>query len=115
MKDQTSSAFTSDQLSILRDQLLQERARLVQSLSSLEEDADAAWDCSVRDSADVSVLRERDARCNALLRARQSHLAEVEAALARLKTGAFGRCEDSGRPIPFARLRAVPWARTRIG
>ncbi len=40
-------------------------------------------------------------------------LAEVEAALERLRRGTYGRCEASGQPIPAARLRAVPWARFR--
>lgn len=37
--------------------------------------------------------------------------AEVEAALARIEVGTYGRCEVSGEPIAEARLRAVPWTR----
>jgi len=33
----------------------------------------------------------------------------VERALERLEEGTYGRCEGCGRPIPEARLRAVPW------
>ncbi len=40
-------------------------------------------------------------------------LAEIEAALGRLKNGTYGICEASGQPIPTARLRAVPWTRYR--
>lgn len=41
-------------------------------------------------------------------------LAEIDAALERLyKTPEeFGRCEDTGRDIPFERLDMIPWART---
>jgi len=38
-------------------------------------------------------------------------LAEVDAALARLDAGTFGRCENCRRPIPKERLRAAPYAR----
>lgn len=38
-------------------------------------------------------------------------LAEVEAALGRLRAGSYGRCEATGAPIPEARLRALPWTR----
>lgn len=38
-------------------------------------------------------------------------LAEVEAALARLRSGRYGRCETCGQPIDQARLRALPWTR----
>lgn len=36
---------------------------------------------------------------------------EIFAAQARIETGGFGICEACGRPIPLARLRAVPTAR----
>lgn len=39
-------------------------------------------------------------------------LDEVYAAQARLETGTFGVCDGCGRPIPLARLRAMPTART---
>jgi len=38
-------------------------------------------------------------------------LEEVDHALGRLDDGTYGLSEASGRPIPFERLRAVPWAR----
>ena len=38
-------------------------------------------------------------------------LDEVQAALARLDAGSYGVSEATGDPIPFARLKAVPWAR----
>jgi RNA polymerase-binding protein DksA len=51
-------------------------------------------------------------RVLAHLEERDRHvLAEIEAAEARLTTGAFGACEICTRPIPFARLRALPTAR----
>jgi RNA polymerase-binding transcription factor len=38
------------------------------------------------------------------------HLAQVEAALARLDNGTFGQCIRCGRQIVPARLEALPWA-----
>jgi DnaK suppressor protein len=38
-------------------------------------------------------------------------LAEVEAALQRLKKGTYGKCETTGKSIPLARLRAIPYTR----
>jgi RNA polymerase-binding transcription factor DksA len=40
-------------------------------------------------------------------------LAEVEAALQRLRLGTYGICLASQQPIPLPRLRAVPWTRFR--
>ena len=38
-------------------------------------------------------------------------LFEIDCALQRIRDGAYGFCEDSGRAIPSARLRAIPWTR----
>jgi DnaK suppressor protein len=38
-------------------------------------------------------------------------LAEVELSLRRLETGEYGICGGCERPIPEARLRALPWTR----
>ena len=38
-------------------------------------------------------------------------LDEIQAARARLETGAFGVCETCGSAIHVSRLRAVPWTR----
>ncbi len=40
-----------------------------------------------------------------------AELAEVVAALARLRNGSYGFCEATGAPIEPERLRAVPWTR----
>jgi DnaK suppressor protein len=36
--------------------------------------------------------------------------ARVERAERRLEEGTFGRSVESGKPIPYARLEAIPWA-----
>ena len=38
-------------------------------------------------------------------------ISEVDAALQRLHAGTYGICTATGRPIPAARLRAVPCTR----
>ncbi len=44
----------------------------------------------------------------------RSRLAEIEAALARMADGTYGECEETGDPIPFARLRAEPTTRYTV-
>jgi RNA polymerase-binding transcription factor DksA len=41
--------------------------------------------------------------------------AEIEAAIKRVASGKYGRCEATGRPIPPRLLRAMPWRRTAAG
>jgi RNA polymerase-binding transcription factor DksA len=38
-------------------------------------------------------------------------LLEIDAALARIRGGTYGRCVATGKPISAARLRAIPWTR----
>lgn len=49
----------------------------------------------------------------ALIELTREHLQlhEVEAALKRIEAGTYGLCEATGRPIPAARLKAIPWTR----
>ena len=44
-----------------------------------------------------------------------TRLDQVEAALARLDAGTFGRCTSCGRAIAEERLQALPWAALCIG
>jgi DnaK suppressor protein len=44
----------------------------------------------------------------------QRRLQLVDAALARLDAGTYGRCAVGGEPIAEARLRAIPWAATCV-
>jgi RNA polymerase-binding transcription factor DksA len=41
----------------------------------------------------------------------QEMLYEIDAALRRIEEGTYGLCELTGRPIPAARLEAIPWTR----
>lgn len=41
-------------------------------------------------------------------------LAKIERALRRIKDGTYGVSEHSGKPIPRARLEAVPYAATLV-
>ncbi len=44
----------------------------------------------------------------------QEALYEINDALKRLEIGAFGTCEMCGKPIPKARLDAIPWTRYTV-
>ena len=88
----------------LRARLLEEKAQLAEE--ALEENptysmsmADAATDEFDRDLALSQLAAEQDA------------LYEIDEAIHRIENNAYGICELTGRPIPEARLNAVPWTR----
>jgi RNA polymerase-binding protein DksA len=88
----------------LRERLADERAgQAAEAAEPLEphsmDIADSATDEFDHDLALGLLSREQDA------------LYEVDAALRRIADGTYGVCEETGKPIPSARLRAVPWTR----
>jgi RNA polymerase-binding protein DksA len=98
-----------------------ERQKELQRLASLTGDYDevvtAARDTNADDEHDpegATIAFERS-QVGALVRQAKDHLAEVEAALARLDAGTYGTCERCGEPIAEDRLEARPVARTCIG
>jgi RNA polymerase-binding transcription factor DksA len=59
------------------------------------------------EGAGMVVDRDRDQALHAVARAA---LDDIEAALARVESGTYGRCTSCGEQIPSARLEAVPAA-----
>src|SRR6266700_2012895 len=64
--------------------------------------ADAGSDAYDRDFALSLLSQEQDA------------LYEIDQALKRIELGTYGVCEMSGKPIPRARLEAIPFARFTV-
>ena len=67
-----------------------------------EHQGDAGSDAYDRDFALSVLAKEQDA------------LYEIEQALRRIQSGAYGICEMSARKIPSARLEAIPFARLTV-
>src|SRR2546427_3482050 len=106
-----SMALTGTQRKHLEARLLEERTRVVDALARYnratrdtvqQEPGDRGTDTADQERDVVNAARET------------AELAEIDAALERLyqRPEQYGRCERSGKPIPFERLDLVPWART---
>lgn len=63
------------------------------------------------DIVDMANTKSAQAMMLAAIRIQENELAEVQAALARMRDGTYGICEITGEPIPEARLKALPWTR----
>lgn len=97
--------------------LLARRADAAARLARLGEDEDSLR----RDRADGTADDEHDpegstlsgewAQVDALRRATQQELADIDDALARVSDGTYGVCASCGRDIPPARLEARPMTR----
>lgn len=113
--------LTPTQRKHLEARLLEERTRVVDALARYNR---ATRDTLQQESGDLSAFHSHmadqgtdteDQEVDAMNAERETaELAEIDAALERLYTRPeeYGRCERSGKPIPFERLELVPWART---
>ena len=102
---------TSQQL--LRDQLQEERERVREQLANLGrgDAADLDFDENFADSGQVTAER---GEVEALSGQLNETLQDIEDALAKFDAGTYGECESCGKPIPEARLEAMPAARVCI-
>ena len=116
-RERRLSPFTRKQ----KEKLLQLRDAMVDSMAGVAQDtlrsraegseasafgmhqADAGSDAYDRDFALSLLSQEQDA------------LYEIDQALKRIEVGTYGVCEMSGKPIPHARLEAIPFARFTVG
>ena len=103
-----------------REVLLAERARAGQRVAALEREfADLAEAASAggtddeHDPEGATLAFERQ-HTAALLALAREQLTAIDAALARLEAGRYGRCERCGQPIGDDRLAARPAALTCV-
>jgi RNA polymerase-binding transcription factor DksA len=93
-----------------RDSYVAEAAQMTAAALELTDDGssqDMADEDGFGEADTVSVERDR-----LLVVASDAHarVAEIDAALGRVDAGTYGTCEACGKPIPEARLEAVPEA-----
>jgi RNA polymerase-binding transcription factor DksA len=88
----------------LRNRLLQARSEQLHEIAKpLEISAVDVAECAT-DEFDHDLALGR-------LSAEQDALYEVEEAIRRIENGAYGICDETGKPIEAGRLKAVPWTR----
>jgi RNA polymerase-binding transcription factor DksA len=110
----------ADESAQLRALLAEERSRTRERIAALRRDNAAILEGMALTSTDDEHDPEGQttavdrSRTDALLAGAERHLVDLDEAEQRLDEGAFGRCEVCGRPIPLARLRVRPAARTCV-
>ena len=94
--------------------LLELRERLVHQMSGLaKESAEEMSNYSLHMADSGTDNFDRDFALS-LLSSDQDAVYEIEEALKRIEKGSYGVCELTGKPIPVARLEAIPWTRFTV-
>jgi RNA polymerase-binding transcription factor DksA len=91
-----------DQMQSVAQDSLRSRAENNEASAVGQHQADAGSDAYEKDFALSLLSQEQDA------------LYEIEEALKRIESGAYGVCEMSNKAIPHARLEAIPFARFTV-
>lgn len=91
-----------------RKALLAERARALAELEDTRVESPGPMTYGSQAAAASHVFEQQ--RDLALRDHNTQHLAAVEAALARIEAGTYGRCTACHQPIASDRLDALPWA-----
>jgi DnaK suppressor protein len=91
--------------STVRASLEEDRDQLTEQLAELE---GGSFDENFADSGQVAA---EQGEAHSLAASLREQLDAVEAALTKLDEGTYGQCEKCGKPIPEARLEAMPASR----
>jgi DnaK suppressor protein len=109
------AAYTKKELADLRKRLVEERAELLDQLTTIEETSFAAsqsdlsgevsFDEENADAGTFTFERERDLSIENNVR---DLMDKIDRALGRMDQGVYGVCSRCGKPIEKARLKALP-------
>jgi RNA polymerase-binding transcription factor DksA len=115
-----AARLSSTQRASLEQLIAGERERTAERVTALARDLDAIVEaCALtppddeHDPEGATLAFER-AQVAALLSAARSHLADLERADDRLRSGTYSTCERCDQPIVAERLTARPTARTCV-
>jgi RNA polymerase-binding transcription factor DksA len=108
--------LTPQELSHFQERLESERDAITSRMAERNRDSQETVrdESGVGDSVDQSTrLDDLDVEADEDALDRVT-LAQIERALRRIEEGTYGKSEFSGKPIPKARLEAVPYAATLV-
>lgn len=108
--------MTAEQLRRFRERLEAERAAIEARIAGLHRDIQTtvSQEDGVGDSGDESIrLYDREVE-SSRSDLDQAKVRQIDRALGRIEAGTYGISEVSGKPIPTARLEAVPSATTLV-
>ena len=94
----------------LRQVLLSRRDALRKALAGDLSALNALREQASGDMIDAALDAAQDELSSQLAEVESRELAQIETALERMRDGTYGICDVTGKPIPLARLQALPYA-----
>ncbi len=111
--DDGPAELTEAQIEELRSTLVGRRDQILSSIDARRE-SERDTGREVGDEMDEANTEGVTAMTSKLLERDVGLLREIDRALAKIAEGTYGRCEGTGEPIGYARLKLRPWARFSV-
>lgn len=112
-----NNELAPEKIEYLKKELLKQREETLKELKLVEASlrlitqselaGENSYDEEFADSGTATFEREKDLSLYENLR---DVLSRIEKALKRIDEGTYGKCARCGAPIPFERLKAIPYA-----
>lgn len=103
-----------EEIAKLKNVLLQRREVIRHMLAGDLDVLQGSGEQSKGDLLDAALDSAHGELSSQLIEVESRELAQIERALQRMEDGTYGICEITGKPIPLARLQALPYATTTI-
>ncbi|MDA0999581.1 MAG: TraR/DksA family transcriptional regulator [bacterium] len=102
------------EIEIIKKRLLEVRRDILGDVAANKSLSKEMGDDGIQDIGDMAAATYSQQVIMQLGERERERLREVEAAFGRVEDGTYGICEESGEPIPFTRLEAIPYARYTV-
>jgi DnaK suppressor protein len=105
----TGQTFDVKFLTEMKEALVEKKTSLLEKLNTWEDRSSPSGLKEMGDIADMASEINEDVLNSALTENEVELLNYIEKAITKIEEGTYGICEGSGKKIPVARLRAIPW------
>ena len=107
------SSITDRILAVCKERLLLTKANILNRIRENHSDYHSR-DRAGGDEADQAVTILAEDQFLTIQERLRKQLLDIEIALAKIQTGAYGVCEETEEPIEVDRLLAIPWTRLSV-
>lgn len=114
-KEDVKTGLTAEEIGEFKSLLLVKRREILGNVMSMEDETlrrerNELSNMPVR-MADGGTDNYEIEHTMGLMDSERKLISEIDEALRRIEEGTYGICQGSGKPIPKARLEAIPWAK----
>lgn len=110
----TAPAYDKKALQEIAELLHEKKNALLEKYAHWEDNSRPSGLKEMGDIADIASEINEETLSSVLSEAEIETIREIDVALEKIEDGTYGVCEGTGKKIPIARLKAIPWTRYTV-